>query len=124
MPWKSMKHAIAFAFVGLLALCGSSHAAERGAFLAYGTFSCGSWTKAAKPSSEREWHEAWLYGFVTGYNWGLNTEDVNTVDTDAITSWMDRYCSAYPLDTIVRAGGRLIDELRAKRQLPPLMNPN
>jgi hypothetical protein len=38
-----------------------------------------------------------------------------------MVEWADRYCAAHPQDLIARAAGKLIDELRRRRGLKPLM---
>jgi hypothetical protein len=66
---------------------------------------------------------AWLLGFVSGYNSYRPGEDVSS-DAHGLAGWVDNYCAAHPLDLIVKAAGRLIDELRRQRGLPPTMRPD
>jgi hypothetical protein len=84
-----------------------------------GTESCGSWA-SGQPEMVKGLKVAWLLGFVSGYNWYRSAEDV-TSDVHGLVGWVDNYCVANPLDSIAKAAGRLIDELRRQRGLPPTM---
>jgi hypothetical protein len=48
-----------------------------------GTLSCGSWT-AAHRDRRGGFYETWLLGFVSGYNWYREGEDVRPADSDAV----------------------------------------
>ncbi len=87
------------------------------------TESCGTWT-AESNGLPRHLRVAWLLGFVSGYNWGTRQGEDVTSDTQGLIVWVDNYCMAHPLDLIAKAAGRLIDELRHQRGLPPTMRPN
>ena len=86
--------------------------------LGYGNNLCNSWTKDAKTELLHYQHEAWLLGFLSGYNWhsmGNPSGDViRDEDTSALVAWVDNYCYAHPLDHIVLAADQLIDELRRR----------
>lgn len=87
-----------------------------------GTDSCGSWV--AQPNGiPRYLRVAWLAGFVSGYNsfWYRPGEDV-TSDVNGLVIWIDGYCSAHPLDLLVKAAGQLVDELRRRKGLPSIVN--
>ena len=74
---------------------------------------------------KRTEQEMWLLGFVSGYNWGSHDGEDVASDISAMTVWVDTYCSGHSLDSVVTAAARLIDELRSKRTLPPIiMRPN
>jgi hypothetical protein len=84
--------------------------------------SCESWSDAAVDSPARRGQVAWLLGFVSAYDWySPNGEDIKYTDPKSMVEWADRYCAAHPQDLIARAAGKLIDELRRRRGLKPLM---
>jgi hypothetical protein len=86
-----------------------------------GTYSCGAWTASSADSSTRVQQQQWLVGFVSGYNWGSHEGENVTADIAGIVGWVDAYCSTHPLDAIVQAAARLVDELRTRRGLGPII---
>jgi hypothetical protein len=90
--------------------------AEAGRFMiGVGASSCGTWLTK---SHDRDWDvlNQWVVGFVSGANlFGENDIIESTgVDYYALTSWMDNYCKAHPLDKIQWAAAKLVVELREK----------
>jgi hypothetical protein len=57
----------------------------------------------------------WLDGFVTAYNDYVapNGDITRGTDVDGMAAWLDTYCVTNPLDSLARASGKLIAELRA-----------
>jgi hypothetical protein len=82
-----------------------------------GSQSCGTWSTDTRFRGDRQ---SWVLGFVSAYNfYAPGDTAVNPPDNGAITGWMDSYCAAHPLESVVNAALALITELRQQRGLPP-----
>jgi hypothetical protein len=81
--------------------------------------SCGTWTNDRRAGNERSADvENWLAGLITGYNhYGPDPAGgtASGIDIQGIYAWVDQYCAANPLDNLVTAGFRLVDELERRR---------
>lgn len=78
---------------------------------------CGSWLQARNPSTEREVLQSWVLGYITSVNANVltTTQDVAAgMSPEKLFSWIDTYCTEHPLDSIARATGGLLDNLRVK----------
>jgi len=92
---------------------GSANFVIRGA----GGYPCGQWVHDHESSGRdarklAQIDEAWLSGFLTGYNkWGGGgREDVldNSEDISEATSWVTNYCETHSSDSIQTAASALI----------------
>jgi len=81
---------------------------------------CGAWTAERRSSSHGGtalWMglASWTLGFLSGLN--VKPDEVDFLvptDTNAIWAWIDNYCRAHPLDTVIVAAHELSDELRRR----------
>jgi hypothetical protein len=82
--------------------------------------SCGAWTAArTSRSGDTIAYEYWLMGFVSGRNWfepSANGGVRSANDPQALEAWVDEYCKAHPLDNLVAASLKLVDELRRRER--------
>jgi len=77
--------------------------------------SCGAWTKVQTTTDIRRQYHMWMFGFVSGQIWASRHRDtVAMTDADAITAYVDKRCADHPLDSIVKVGSDLVDELVEK----------
>ncbi len=87
--------------------------------LGAGSRPCGSWLRArSEASPESAVMQSWVLGYLTSVNANVLTitEDVAAGQTpEGLFSWIDNYCAAHPLDSVSRATGGLLDDLRAKK---------
>jgi hypothetical protein len=124
-----MRVAACLCFVGcLLPLTPASASDVTGRFQTRGpgTMSCGTWTQEAQTAS-RYANEAWILGFLTAYGrYVFKGSDIaRGADNAGLTAWVDNYCAAHPLETVVTAAQLLIEQLAPKsasvpaRALPP-----
>lgn len=75
--------------------------------------SCGSWTSARGLENMKEaQYASWVLGFVSGA--GYAEVKMKETDSQAMLAWVDNYCGANPLDTIVEAIKELIATLEDK----------
>lgn len=95
---------------------------ERAAFAAYGPFhadgsevTCGALTRAS--ADVKETYEWWMMGFVSGAG-RESVLPLARTDTAGITAWTTHYCSAHPLESLLKAGIVLVDELAVRAKQP------
>jgi hypothetical protein len=83
-----------------------------------GSDSCGARSTEQNLESRYQ-RNAWVYGFFSAYNfYSPEGEAVEPADGKALIAWIDNYCAAHPLELIVNAATRLVNELRKQRGLP------
>ena len=82
--------------------------------------SCGSWTAGtpvsatSEGSGNRASYMLWTEGYVTGAGYVLAARDsILLADTDmqGIQTWMTKYCTDHPLDSLLVAATQLVVEL-------------
>lgn len=78
----------------------------------HGALSCGQWVTRQK-EGRSDTVVTWVVAFVSGAGYTA-PYTLKKTDADAMTVWIDNYCSANPLDSISNASGRLVDALRLK----------
>ena len=93
--------------------------------------SCGAWTKAQahRPQFAADGsaiftarnidliaQTSWVQGFLTGFNayGGGSGGILRGTDKNGAFAWLDNYCEAHPLDTVVTATMELISELSSR----------
>ena len=112
----------AIAILALLAQRGHVRAAQNAVGKVYGPAlsSCGSWAAGSPISStssgtgDRYSYLLWVEGYVSGAGSILaSRESILLADTDAqgIQSWMTKYCTDHPVDSLQVAATRLVLEL-------------
>ena len=81
-----------------------------------GNDSCGSWTDHRK-NRDNQILEGWVLGFVTGANFfGQHDGRLGEgLGATAMFAWVDQYCAANPLDSVLQASIKLIVELKKRR---------
>jgi hypothetical protein len=76
----------------------------------FGSADCGTWT-----TNQAFVYHAWLMGFMSGKNnmWvGVPDDPLKGIQSgQQIILWMDNYCRAHPLDTVVDGANALWHEL-------------
>ena len=72
---------------------------------------CGKWTAVRRENAATA-HEQWILGYLSGAadNASGRVDPLDRLDFYAITSWMDKYCRAHPLDDMLKAGRSFITE--------------
>ena len=78
--------------------------------------SCGTWSTAAQnDEAAQQALRLWVQGFLSGANITSTEEDfLFGVDPDTVTTWMNNYCQAHPLDGLMVAVVTLLREWRAR----------
>jgi hypothetical protein len=65
--------------------------------------------------SENAMYQQWLMGFVSGYNAGRVSEQVEDIDLAGMDLWMRNWCNRHPTQTVFFAAGVFVTEMLAKR---------
>lgn len=87
---------------------------EFGVYAFPGNDSCANWTQnRANRGSRTQALEGWVLGYLTAYNAYVepNGRVDPTVNATAALGWIDNYCREHPLDHILDATIKLIDEM-------------
>ena len=88
-----------------------------------GTDACGSWTANAREyvpghpvthgSIAHKEHAQWVVGFLSGVGYTGGDKDLdplNNVDAAGVWAWVDDYCRAHPIQTLITAATAFIKE--------------
>jgi hypothetical protein len=86
-----------------------------------GGSSCGKWTLARQSRSVNAGlYTQWVAGYLSGKNVESPSNPQNDplkgTDFAGLMAWIDNYCSSHPLEAIIAAANKLMDELRARAQ--------
>ncbi len=106
-----MKRSVLIVGVALMGLASSqSYSYEN---MGYGAgSSCGSWTKDIAGDSVLHYQaQSWVLGFVSGAGFS-GAELSATADNEALIAFVTQYCQRNPLNSVARAAGRLVLELK------------
>ena len=74
-----------------------------------GGHSCGKWLKARGNPSTRALYQQWIFGFVSGSNWN-STSQARPLDSEALTAFVDSYCTSNPLHALSVAAATVVAE--------------
>jgi hypothetical protein len=106
---------------------GDAKAGDTFAVTGVGQFSCGHWleNKPTRPIGEYASADnilgvmdtQWVLGFLSAFNrYGDGSGNVmQGTDNSGIYAWIDNYCAAHPLDSIVKAAMALVEERKASQ---------
>lgn len=77
-----------------------------------GGVSCGNWVTARiQNTTVASGYSFWMLGFLSGRAVATNIDILKKPDYQSINLWVDNYCRANPLMTLVDAGDALFLEL-------------
>lgn len=110
------KHVGVVSLAALVALGSTVLAQNSGPYQVYGDghTTCGTWvTEHATSSSHAAAQLAWVLGFISGYGY-TRPGELHETGPDAVTAWIGNYCQAYPRESLARAAGTMVHELRLK----------
>lgn len=85
---------------------------------AFGDVSCGAWASSQNDAPTRQIYLFWFRGFVSGYNYGSETNQVQLYampDSDTLSLYIDNYCRENPLLPFTSAAFQLVKEVRVKK---------
>ena len=87
--------------------------------LGSGGASCVTWSgDRQRNESKSQLNQAWVLGYVTGYNIHRSSQDGTTKPMDSRTMmlWIDNYCDANPARDISDAAKALVEELTGRAE--------
>lgn len=96
--------------ITLLILASDLRAEETVWIAGAGTHSCGKWLDAKNDKASRYQFQQWVFGFVSGMNWATKGRQATPVDNEAMTAFIDLYCTNNPLRTVLAASEALVEE--------------
>lgn len=80
-------------------------------------FTCGGWLRIREvPYNAIEKASAlnWVLGYLSRASFGTNEDILKSASPSGISAWLDSYCEAHPLDSLVTAAFKLEADLRAR----------
>ena len=101
--------------LGIALLAGWGHAAPLN-ILALDDLSCTSWSKSKENPERRNLYVAWMRGVLTGHNYALQGQQVSSISSGTIESYVNGYCSRNPNGLVSDAVFRLSDEFSGRNQ--------
>jgi len=104
--------------VGLLgALCIAGAAAVAPLkLLGFDDMSCAAWNDAKGDQDLRNAHVIWVRGFLSGHNYGQQSQQVSSISSGTIENYVERYCTQNPKGTFSDAAMRLSDQFSGRNQ--------
>ena len=82
--------------------------------IGYQNFSCGTWV-STRAKGQAAKAEAWILGFLSGSNLeSLMPDFLTGKDANGIEIWIDNYCRANPLASIITAAVDLRNKLQSE----------
>jgi hypothetical protein len=81
-----------------------------------GDWSCQDWMDRRLSKAGLDAPQMWLSGFLTGLASANRVDALAITDAESVFKWMDKYCVAYPLESI--SSGALIMFLDLAGRLP------
>jgi hypothetical protein len=87
------------------------------AIFSYSDTSCGAWVKSATDESARAQYSSWFRGFLSGYNKGNPSNQVQLgrmPDDDTLFLFVDKFCRENLLNPFISAAFKLVEELRER----------
>ncbi len=92
----------------------------------FGDTSCAAWTKSQANEAVRAQYQAWIRGFVSGYNYGNSANQVPSgamPSPDDVSRDIDKYCRDNPALAFIGIVTPLILEHREHRMPVPMQKP-
>lgn len=81
----------------------------------HGSLQCGEWLEGRKGNSLNTLGAStWLQGFLSGYNFSLDTQVGRDVKYQSIEAFVDKYCRENPLGKVADAAVSLVEKLSKK----------
>lgn len=100
-------------------ICGSLLAGQAAAtvnILGLDDMSCEGWAQAKDDSELRNLYVGWVRGFLTGYNYGQQSQQVSTISSNSVALYLRDYCRLNPKGQIDDGAMRLSDRFSGRNQ--------
>lgn len=78
--------------------------------------SCVAWVKSKESPDQRALYVAWMRGVLTGHNYALQSQQVSSISSGTIESYVNGYCAKNPNGLVSDAVFRLSDDFSGRNQ--------
>jgi len=78
--------------------------------------SCSAWNKSKENPEQRNIYIVWMRGVLTGHNYALQNQQVSSISSGTIESYVNGYCARSPNGLFSDAVFRLSDEFSGRNQ--------
>ncbi len=78
--------------------------------------SCAGWSKSKESPEQRNIRVVWMRGVLTGHNYAMPNQQVSSISSGTIESYVNGYCARNPNGLISDAVFRLSDEFSGRNQ--------
>ena len=96
-------------------LLGSAVAAPLN-ILGFDDMSCAAWSASKDDADLRSSYIVWVRGFLTGHNYGEQSQQVSGISSGTIENFVNRYCVQSPGGQFSDAAFRLSDQFSGRNQ--------
>ena len=84
--------------------------------LGFDDMSCAAWQASREDADRRSSYVVWIRGFLTGHNYGEQSQQVSRISGGTIENFVNRYCTQNPNGQFRDAELRLSDEFSGRNQ--------
>ena len=78
--------------------------------------SCVAWVKSKESPDQRALYVVWMRGVLTGHNYAMQSQQVSSISSGTIESYVNGYCARSPNGLFSDAVFRLSDEFSGRNQ--------
>lgn len=101
--------------LGFVLLAGWAQAAPLN-ILGIDDLSCAGWSKSKENPDQRNLYVVWMRGVLTGHNYAMQSQQVSSISSGTIESYVNGYCARNPNGLISDAVFRLSDDFSGRNQ--------
>ncbi len=84
--------------------------------LGFDDMSCAAWTASKDDRDVRNSQIVWVRGFLSGHNYGQQSQQVSSISSGTIEQYVNRYCTQNPTGAFSDAAMRLSDQFSGRNQ--------
>ncbi|QLQ24931.1 MAG: hypothetical protein HZT41_08730 [Dechloromonas sp.] len=84
--------------------------------LGFDDMTCAAWVASREDGDRRASYVVWIRGFLTGHNYGEQSQQVSSISSGTIENFVNRYCTQNPNGQFSDAALRLSDEFSGRNQ--------
>jgi hypothetical protein len=84
--------------------------------LGFDDMSCAAWNASKGEPDLRASYVVWVRGFLTGHNYGQQSQQVSSISSGTIELNVNRYCTQNPTGSFSDAAFRLSDQFSGRNQ--------
>jgi hypothetical protein len=112
---QARKHSSLIVVLGFVLFAGVAQAAPLN-ILGVDDLSCAGWNKSKENPDQRNIQVVWMRGVLTGHNYAMPGQQVSSISSGTIESYVNGYCARNPNGLISDAVFRLSDDFSGRNQ--------